>query len=64
MRENPVIFTLPPHLSDEAAYYICEFFYEIAMTIENHYAPQLKSYCKKVMIIPILQALCLISAYI
>jgi hypothetical protein len=48
MRKAPVIFTLPPDLSDEAAYYVCELFYEIAASLENHYAPQLKSYYKKI----------------
>lgn len=47
MCDNSVVFVLPPHLSDEAAYHICEFFYEIAMALENYYAPQLKAYYKE-----------------
>jgi hypothetical protein len=48
MHDDPIIIlTLPPDLSDEAAYYFSEFFYGMAMSIENHYAPQLKSYWKK-----------------
>jgi hypothetical protein len=48
MQESHLIVSLPLHLSDEAAYYFCEFFYEIARTLENRYESQLKSYYKKI----------------
>lgn len=48
MHDDPIlILTLPTHLSDEAAYYFCEFFHHMATEVENHYAPQLKLYWKK-----------------
>jgi len=48
MEQSHILLPLPPYLSDEAAYYLCDFVYEIAAALENHYARQLKAYYKKV----------------
>ena len=43
-----VIIVPAPDLSDEAAHYLLEFFTEVSMAIERHYAPQLESYYAKI----------------
>ena len=47
MKDEPVIFTLPPNCSDKSAYELSEFFYNIGMALENHYATQIRRYWKK-----------------
>ena len=44
MREIPLILNNPPQLSDEAAGQLLEMLYELAATLENHYAAQLRRY--------------------
>ena len=46
--DNGTIFLPAPDLSDEAAHYLLEFFAEVSMAIERHYAHQLKSYYRKI----------------
>jgi hypothetical protein len=46
MDEGTIILPAPD-LSDEAAYYLLEFFVEVSSAIERHYAPQLTSYYRK-----------------
>jgi hypothetical protein len=46
MNQDFIIFPAPD-LSDEAAHYLLEFFTEVSMALERHYAPQLESYYAK-----------------
>ena len=39
-----IIIVQAPDLSDEAAHYLFDFFIEVSMAIERHYATQLESY--------------------
>lgn len=47
MNDDQIVLTVPPRLPDRSAYELCEFFYDIAAAVENHYASQLKRYYKK-----------------
>ena len=47
MDEGTIILPAPD-LSDEAAHYLLEFFTEVSMAIERHYARQLDSYYRKI----------------
>ncbi len=41
--DDPVLIVrLPTQLSDEAASCFCEFFFEVAVSIEKHYDSQIK----------------------
>lgn len=46
MQESVIIFAVPSDLSDESAHALCEFFHDIAIAVDNHYAPQVKRYWK------------------
>ena len=47
MKDHMIIFTAPRNLSDKSAYHLCEFFHDIAMALESHYATQTERYWKK-----------------
>lgn len=47
MKDHTIIFAAPRNLSDKSAYDLCEFFRDIAMALESHYAPQTDRYWKK-----------------
>ncbi len=48
MMNEGIIIVPAPDLSDEAAHYLLEFFSEVSMALESHYAPQLESYYRKI----------------
>lgn len=48
MSDEPIIILkVPSSLSDEAAFSMCEFFYDFAATFENHYMYQLKRHARE-----------------
>lgn len=48
MKSNLIMFVAPHDLSDKSAYDLCEFFYDIATAVDNHYALQIKRYWKTI----------------
>ena len=44
MIDTKLIDILPENIPDEAAYHLVNFIHELAMTLENHYYTQLRSY--------------------
>lgn len=47
MHPQSLLFVEPPELSDKTATDMLDFLYQLTTAFENHYAAQLRRYCRQ-----------------